>query len=190
MPPVLGAEQVESGSTGYTNGKQDTTRQNDADNIDETNTEASPLLQNGSSGFSSSTKPSPYLGNITRTRFWLIFSQLMICLLISCFDMTIMASSHPVITSYFHASHLASWLSTAPMVTMTVMQPLAGRVSDAVGRKPLFIGGMIVFTVATVWCSLATSIESFILARALLGFGGGTAMSLSAIILSDLVKIE
>jgi MFS family permease len=104
--------------------------------------------------------------------------------------MTITTSSHPVITSYFHASQLASWLSTVPMLTLTITLPLNGRLSDALGRKPLFVWGLVLFTAATAWCGLATSIESFIAGRALAGLGAGAAMSMTGIILSDLVKIE
>jgi predicted MFS family arabinose efflux permease len=47
-----------------------------------------------------------------------------------------------------------------------------------------------VFVAATVWCSLARTIEGFIAARALCGLGAGGSMTLGAIIVSDLVPIE
>ncbi|PHH71175.1 hypothetical protein CDD83_5248 [Cordyceps sp. RAO-2017] len=101
-----------------------------------------------------------------------------------------MASSHPVITSYFGAANSASWLSTAFLLTSTAFQPLLGRLSDAVGRKPLFLASLAVFALATAWCALAASIQSFIVARALCGLGAGGAVTLGSIITSDLVPIE
>ncbi|KAF7561771.1 hypothetical protein G7046_g2373 [Stylonectria norvegica] len=154
--------------------------------------EISPLLHRPrtSSTAHSQTSYTPYLNNTSPTRFWLIFSQILAGYFISCFDGTIMASSHPVITSYFHASHSASWLSTAFLLTSTAFQPLLGRLSDAIGRKPLFVGCMGVFACATVWCACAQSIESFILGRAACGLGAGGVMTLGSIIVSDLVPIE
>ncbi|KAF7545119.1 hypothetical protein G7Z17_g9419 [Cylindrodendrum hubeiense] len=133
---------------------------------------------------------TPYLNNTSVTRFWFIFSQILMAYFISVFDGTIMASSHPVITSYFHASNSASWLSTAFLLTSTAFQPLLGRLSDSIGRKPLFVGCLGIFALATSWCGLAGSIESFILARAACGLGAGGIMTLGSIIISDLVPIE
>lgn len=49
---------------------------------------------------------------------------------------------------------------------------------------------MVVFAAATVWCGLATSMGSFILARAACGLGAGGMMAVGTIIISDLVPIE
>ncbi|RCI09585.1 hypothetical protein L249_4121 [Ophiocordyceps polyrhachis-furcata BCC 54312] len=133
---------------------------------------------------------APFLGGTSPTRFWFVFSQVLATQFLCCFDGTIMASSHPVITSYFGAANSASWLSTAFLLTSTAFQPLLGRLSDAVGRKPLFLSSMVVFTVATAWCALASSMETFILARALCGLGAGGALTIGSIVTSDLVPIE
>ncbi|KAF4973725.1 hypothetical protein FZEAL_9252 [Fusarium zealandicum] len=138
-------------------------------------------------GTSAST---PYLNGTSPARFWFIFLQILAAYFMSSFDGTIMASSHPVITSYFNASNSASWLSTAFLLTSSAFQPLLGRLSDAVGRKPLFVGCMGVFALATAWCALAQSIEGFIAGRALCGLGAGGVMTLGSILVSDLVPIE
>lgn len=133
---------------------------------------------------------SPFLAGVSVGRFWFIFGGILACYFVACFDSTIMVSSHPVITSYFHSSNSASWLSTAFLLTSTSFQPLFGRLSDTIGRKPPMIFTLVVFLVATIWCGLAQSITSFIAARALCGLGAGGTMSLGSIITSDLVPIE
>ncbi|KZL81709.1 major facilitator superfamily transporter [Colletotrichum incanum] len=138
----------------------------------------------------SSTASTPYLNGISRSRFWFIFAEILLTYFIACFDGTIMASSHPVITSYFNASHSASWLSTAFLLTSSAFQPLLGRLSDSIGRKPPYVATMVIFAFATMWCALAQSMTSFILARALCGLGAGGMMTLGSIIVSDLVPIE
>jgi Major Facilitator Superfamily len=133
---------------------------------------------------------SPYLSGVSVGRFWLIFGGVLLNVGLACFDSTIMVSSHPVITSYFHSSNSASWLSTAFLLASTSFQPLFGRLSDSLGRKVPYIFTLVVFLLSTIWCALAQSMASFIAARAFCGLGAGGMMSLGSIITSDLVPIE
>lgn len=128
--------------------------------------------------------------DVSPARFWLIFVGVLIGYLIGFFDSTLMASSHPVITSYFNAANTASWLSTAFLLTSTAFLPLFGRISDAFGRKPVYLFSIAMFFLTTAWCGLAQSIGSFIAARALCGLGAGGVFSMGQIISSDLVRIE
>ena len=134
--------------------------------------------------------PSAYLNDLSPSRFWVIFIQVLLSQFIFYFDGTITSSSHPVITSHFKAANSASWLSTSFLLTSSAFQPIVGRLSDALGRKVLFVWCLLIFTGGTIWCSLAQSIESVIAARAVCGIGGGGTMALGMIIISDIVPIE
>lgn len=101
-----------------------------------------------------------------------------------------MASSHPVITSYFDSSNLASWLSTSFLLTSTAFQPMFARLSDSFGRRPLFLIPLVAFGLGTLWCALAPTVISFILARAVCGLAAGGTIALGAIIVSDLVALH
>lgn len=171
-------------------------------------TERDPLLSNkkhtitvttrslSDSGDSSDDEATPitplyYLHpHTTRARFLAIFSQILVVQFVGCFDATVMASSHPAITSHFHAAPAASWLSTSFLLASTVCQPLIGRLSDATDRRPLFLACLVVFAVATAGCAAAPHIASLIAARGLCGVGAGGLMVLGDIILSDLVPVE
>lgn len=125
-----------------------------------------------------SENDSPFYGDYTKSQFWFLYGPILSMYFLANFDSTLMASSHPVITSYFHASNAASWLSTAFMLTSTAFQPLFGRVSDTLGRRPLYIFSLVMFVATTLWCSLAQSIGSFIAARAFCGLGAGGVMAM------------
>ena len=153
--------------------------------------ENTSLLPNESANESDQKRSNvPYRDGISGPRFHFLFWSLIFGSTIAFFDTTLMASSHPVITSYFHASNAASWLSTVFYLTSTVAQPVFGRVSDTIGRRPVLLFGIIMFFTSTVCCGAAGSIESFIAARALCGIGAGGVVSLASIITSDIVKIE
>ncbi|KAI1501222.1 major facilitator superfamily domain-containing protein [Biscogniauxia marginata] len=128
--------------------------------------------------------------DVSPTKFWLIFSGVLLGCIVGSFDSTLMASSHPVITSHFHASNSASWLSTAFLLTWTAFVPCFGRISDAFGRKPVYLTAITIFFVATAWCAAAQSIGSFIAARAFCGLGAGGVSSMGMIISSDLVHLR
>jgi len=127
---------------------------------------------------SPSAKISDFMGNMSKTRFRLIFGGILLQYFVAMFDSTLMASAHPVITSYFNASNAASWLSTAFMLTSTSFNPLFGRASDTFGRRPLYLFALAMFAVTTTWCALAQSIGSFIAARAFCGLGAGGVMAM------------
>lgn len=137
----------------------------------------------------SASEDTRFIG-ISSPRFWLVFGVVVLGYFVACFDSTLMASSHPVITSYFGASHVASWLSTVFLITSTASQPLFGRLSDTIGRKSIFLLSFAIFGLTTLWCALANSIKSFIAARSACGLGAGGTMCMSIIIVSDLVRIE
>ncbi|CAI6273471.1 unnamed protein product [Periconia digitata] len=130
------------------------------------------------------------LADISRTQFRLIFGGILLAYFITMFDSTLMASSHPVITSYFNASNSASWLSTAFLLTSTSLQPLLGRLSDTIGRRPLYLAGVAFLAATTAWCALAQSIGSFIAARAFCGLGAAGVLSMGNVMTNDLVSIE
>ena len=134
--------------------------------------------------------PAKFLHGVSSSQFWSCFTGIILAYFVACFDSTLMASSHPVITSYFDASNSASWLSTSFLLTSTAFQPMFGRISDTFGRKIPFLFSLVSFLLGTLWCALAPSILQFILARAICGLGAGGALSMGAIILSDLVPLE
>lgn len=130
-----------------------------------------------------------YIG-IGKARFWIVFLGILFSYFIAFFDSTLIASAHPSITSYFDASNSASWLTTSFYITSTVLQPLYARISDILGRKSLYIISIVFFFATTLWCAMAQSMVSLILARASCGLGAGGVTAMGMIIVNDVVKIE
>ena len=85
----------------------------------------------------------------------------------------------------FSSSNLA-WVVNSYGIAFGGLLLLAGRLGDLVGRRRMFIAGMVVFTVASLLCGLAGSPELLIAARFLQGVGG--AMS-SAVALGMIVTL-
>jgi EmrB/QacA subfamily drug resistance transporter len=65
------------------------------------------------------------------------------------------------------------WVITIFMLGQVIALPVAGRLSDRIGRRTTFIGGLAGFTAASLVCAVAPNIYVLILARAAQGFSGG-----------------
>src|SRR5690242_6583707 len=75
------------------------------------------------------------------------------------------------------------WVANAYMLTFGALLLLGGRMGDVLGRRRLFIGGLVVFTVASLLCGLAPSGGALIAFRAIQGLGAAamTPASLSTL---------
>lgn len=94
------------------------------------------------------------------------------------FDGTITAATYAVISSEFDAANTASWLTTSYLVASTAVQPICGRLSDIIGRRPVFFVATILFATGCLGCGLAQDIVTLNCMRAITGFGGGGLMTM------------
>jgi len=79
-----------------------------------------------------------------------------------------------------------TWVVNAFLVTFGSLLLLTGRIGDLVGRRRVFLGGLVVFTVASVLCGIAPSGGALIAARALQGVGAAAQASvILAIIVTE-----
>jgi EmrB/QacA subfamily drug resistance transporter len=123
----------------------------------------------------------------TERRRWLAlvvvcFAQLMIVL-----DTTIVNVALPAIQRELHFSQAdLTWVVNAFLVTFGSFLLLAGRLGDLFGRKRVFLGGVVLFTVASMLCGLAPSQGALIAARFLQGIGAAVQASvILAIIVTE-----
>ena len=72
------------------------------------------------------------------------------------------------------------------LAAFAVAQLFIGALSDRFGRKPVLLGGLAVFFVASIACALATTIEALIAFRFVQGLAAGSGAVLSRAIVRDL----
>lgn len=72
------------------------------------------------------------------------------------------------------------------LVSLAVSQLFVGPVSDRLGRRPVFLIGMVLFIAASVGCAFAQSIEQLIAGRILQAAGGCTGLVMARAIIRDL----
>lgn len=137
-----------------------------------------------------STLPSGFvLTSLTQTSPAIrsILFALMMAVFLSALDQTIVAVSMPAISAQFKDVQLLAWVISAYMVALTVAVPIYGKLGDLYGRRKLMLFGLGVFTLASLFCGLAQSMEQLVFARILQGIGAGGMVSVSQAIVADIV---
>ncbi|WP_268797709.1 MDR family MFS transporter [Pseudomonas huanghezhanensis] len=125
--------------------------------------------------------------NQTRPDIRSILFALMMAVFLSALDQTIVAVSMPAISTQFNDFDLLAWVISAYMVALTVAVPIYGKLGDLYGRRRLMLFGLGTFTLASLFCGMAQSMEQLVLARVLQGIGAGGMVSVSQAIIGDIV---
>ena len=118
---------------------------------------------------------------------WLALYVLCTGMLMIVLDVTIVNVALPSVQEDldFSPSGLA-WVVNAYLIAFGGLLLLAGRLGDLLGRRNVFLAGLVVFTAASVLCGAAQSPAMLVVARFLQGAGG--AMT-SAVILGMIVTM-
>ena len=88
-------------------------------------------------------------------------------------DITIVQVALPTIEHRLHASFSdLQWVIDAYALAMATLILVWGSSADRFGRKHVFVGGLAVFTLASLLCGVATNAPMLIWSRALQGIGG------------------
>jgi EmrB/QacA subfamily drug resistance transporter len=104
----------------------------------------------------------------------------------SSIDNTIVAVALPQLTRALDAPlSWASWTLTAYQLVQVVMFPLAGKLSDSIGRTRLFVFSVTTFTIASLLCGLAPNVGLLVLFRAVQAIGGGGLLPSAVGIITD-----
>jgi EmrB/QacA subfamily drug resistance transporter len=118
-------------------------------------------------------------------RRWIALGVLCLGQLMMVLDATIVNVALPSIQRDLHFSQgNLTWVIDAYLITFGGFLLLAGRMGDLVGRKKVFLAGLVLFTAASIFCGLASSQGMLIAGRFVQGIGGAVA---SAVILAIIV---
>ncbi|GGJ28997.1 MDR family MFS transporter [Deinococcus roseus] len=130
----------------------------------------------------------------------LILGSIMMVMLLGALDQTIVSTAMPRIIEQLKGLELYSWVTTAYMLTSTVMVPIYGKLSDLYGRKPIMIIGVIIFLLGSMLCGLAgefgtlpllgDGMTQLVIYRAIQGLGGAALFTIAFAVIADIVPVE
>ena len=103
-------------------------------------------------------------------------------------DASIVTVAFPDISRSLHAPVAAvEWVALAYMVTLVALLAAVGRVSDAMGRKLIYVYGFVVFTVASAGCGLAPGLGWLVAARVVQAVGAAMLQANSIALITTTV---
>ena len=123
---------------------------------------------------------------------WATFALVAVGTFMTMLDASIVNISLPSIARTFHrpVGGAIEWVIIAYLVTIAATLLTFGRLSDMVGRKPVWIAGLALFTLCSGVCGAATSLPLLIVARVFQGLGGALLFSTSVAIITDSFPAE
>src|ERR1700738_2087586 len=131
-----------------------------------------------------STATSRVTGDSFSGNPWAALWAMMLGFFMIMVDSTIVAVANPTIMTALHTGYgTVVWVTGAYLLGYAVVLLVAGRLGDRFGPKNLYLIGLVIFTVASMWCGLSGSVAMLIAARVVQGVGAGvlTPQTLSTI---------
>lgn len=97
----------------------------------------------------------------------------------------------PTLAQAFTASFQdVQWVVLAYLLAITTLIVSVGRLGDITGRRRLLLGGIVLFTLASVLCAVAPTLWLLIAARAVQGLGAAIMMALTMAFVGEAVAKE
>ena len=126
------------------------------------------------------------LHHISMRQKIIVMIAVMSGLFLVALDQTIISTALGQIVKDFNSFGSLGLVVTAYLLFSTVSVPIAGKMSDMFGRRPVLLTGVILFTVASLLSGIAANVDQLILFRALQGLGGGIITANAFTIIGDL----
>ncbi len=105
-----------------------------------------------------------------------IFLFLLTAMFMATLDNQIVSTALPTIVGEFGAFERFGWVGSAYLLATSAVMPVYGKLGDLFGRKYVMIAAVTIFTIGSLLCGLAWSMDSLIAARVFQGLGGGGIM--------------
>ncbi|KAF2091010.1 putative MFS multidrug transporter [Saccharata proteae CBS 121410] len=144
--------------------------------------EASPLLQPSSNSSVTATDNAPADEKISVYRGVAIVASLGVIMFLQACNFSLLTTTQSAIAVDLDAFEKASWFTSAYLVPMSSITPLAGRLSQIFSPRTCIFVASILFSAGGLVAAFATSLTWFLTGRALTGVGGAGILSIAIII--------
>lgn len=131
--------------------------------------------------------PLSELPTLTRQQKIFTLAGTLLSMFLSALDQTVVATAGPDIQRTLHLEPgLYAWITTAYLVSSTVLVPVYGRLSDLFGRKLILVVGVTIFLAASALCGISQNAMQLIAFRALQGVGSASIFTSAFAVVADL----
>ncbi|KIL40116.1 multidrug transporter [Gordoniibacillus kamchatkensis] len=120
----------------------------------------------------------------------LIVIGLLLGLVFSELDQTVVSTALPTIIRDLHGLALFGWVAGIYMLSITIFMPIFGKLADLYGRKRIYLICVAMFMIGSIVCGFADSMTVLLIGRGIQGVGAGGLMPLAMTIIGDTFPLE
>ncbi|EYB69818.1 major facilitator superfamily transporter [Deinococcus phoenicis] len=135
------------------------------------------------------TEPSTLSPGARRAR-QLATTGLILGVFLAALESSVVATAMPSVIANLGGQSAYALPFAVYLLTSTVSSPLWGRASDVVGRRRLYLTGVVLFLLGSALCGLAQSMGWLVSARALQGLGAGAVLPLTMTIVGETYQLS
>jgi MFS family permease len=133
------------------------------------------------------SNPLPSSPELTRQEKIFTLVGVLLGMLLAALDQTIVATAGPAIQRDLAIpASMYAWITTAYMVSSTVLVPIYGKLSDTLGRKPILLVGVGLFLTGSLLCALSRTPIQLILSRGVQGLGSASLFTSAFAVVADI----
>ncbi|WVQ99086.1 hypothetical protein IAU59_006218 [Kwoniella sp. CBS 9459] len=132
----------------------------------------------------------PLKDSISTFRFVIVCTGIWSANFVFAFQSTSIPTLAPEIGAYFQHAELSTYLGSMFTLSSTAVIPLFGVLMETLGRKFAMVTACGFFGLGTVFCALSEGMYQLIAARIFAGLGGGGLLTVSSVIVTDLVPLR
>jgi DHA1 family bicyclomycin/chloramphenicol resistance-like MFS transporter len=123
------------------------------------------------------------------TRYWKIAALLAALSMVGPFTIdTAFPSFHAIAEDFGLSKWAVQQTLTVYLLPLSIMSLVQGPASDALGRRPIILAGLCVYTLASVGCAFAPNFATLLIFRALQGTSAGVGMIVGRAVIRDLFE--
>jgi EmrB/QacA subfamily drug resistance transporter len=127
---------------------------------------------------------------LDRRRMNLVFATVLLGMLLSALDQTIVSTALPTIVGDLGGAGHISWVVSSYLLADTIATVLAGKFGDLFGRKTVFQFSAAMFVIASAACGFAQNMLWLIAWRAVQGLGAGGLMVTATALIADVIPLR
>jgi len=132
------------------------------------------------------SEPVIGLRSLPRRQVIVTLVGVLLAIFLGSLDQTIVGTAMPRIIADLGGFAHYTWVTTAYLITSTVVLPITGKLTDMYGRKHFYTAGIAVFMLGSLLSGLSQTMSQIIIFRGLQGIGAGVMMANAFIVIGDL----
>jgi hypothetical protein len=137
-----------------------------------------------------SSSAGPTSNRVPGLRRQVATAGVLLGLVVAAFEGTVVTSAMPTIVRELGGMRAYAWVFSAFLVASTLAVLVCGKLADAFGRRPVFVGGMALFLLGSALCGASTTFAALVAFRVIQGLGAGAIQPVAMTISADLYTLE